>query len=333
MKIPKVLASLFPSIVTDDTNGSISERTDHSYNTSGVTACMSEYTACVNEVTATTTRVTSLTEPTPDFMTEVTTTTGGVTTSVTEHTAKPIGSTVCSVPSSPNKNRSEKVGREHAMNDIPSSYATKHSPTSLTKANLWKLEANMPNDANYDVWLTLASIHEVKYGIKKVTMVKGIFFFTFSSIEDVDSVLRDAAPKRVVNSIDKGKGKTSRADDEGFIEVKKKKSGGNNGVAMGSKSTTLDDDGKPLEKVDYPNNLGSDDEVEPVKREMASFLALKPMGIRYGLKILLEQWRENDVDGDYDPYDDDMYEGQEIPDNIQTICDNLDIKVCGRKKK
>ncbi|GJV49229.1 hypothetical protein Tco_1439441 [Tanacetum coccineum] len=33
---------------------------------------------------------------------------------------------------------------------------------------------------------------------------------------------------------------------------------------------------------------------------------------------------------DYDPYDDDMYEGQDIPDKIQDICDNLDIKVHGR---
>ncbi|GJW43821.1 reverse transcriptase domain-containing protein [Tanacetum coccineum] len=38
-------------------------------------------------------------------------------------------------------------------------------------------------------------------------------------------------------------------------------------------------------------------------------------------------------DYDYDPYDDDMYEGQEIPDKLQAICDNLDIKVRGRKKK
>ncbi|GKD73562.1 zinc knuckle CX2CX4HX4C containing protein [Tanacetum coccineum] len=36
------------------------------------------------------------------------------------------------------------------------------------------------------------------------------------------------APKRVVNRVDKVKGGSSRADDEGFIEVKNKKSGGNN---------------------------------------------------------------------------------------------------------
>ncbi|GKC17508.1 hypothetical protein Tco_1014290 [Tanacetum coccineum] len=36
------------------------------------------------------------------------------------------------------------------------------------------------------------------------------------------------SPKRVVNTLDKGKGQTSRADDEGFIKVKRKKSCGNN---------------------------------------------------------------------------------------------------------
>ncbi|GJR15605.1 hypothetical protein Tco_0798257 [Tanacetum coccineum] len=51
--------------------------------------------------------------------------------------------------------------------------------------------------------------------------------------------------------------------------------------------------------------------------------------------LLLEEWRETyeNADYDYDPYDDDMYEGQEIPNNIQSICDNLDIKLRGHKKK
>ncbi|GJW52162.1 RNA-directed DNA polymerase, eukaryota, reverse transcriptase zinc-binding domain protein [Tanacetum coccineum] len=99
-------------------------------------------------------------------------------------------------------------------------------------------------------------------------------------------------------------------------------------VATGSKATTsVDDDGKPLENVDYPDNLGSDNEVEPIKNEMESFLASKLMGVGYGPKILLEQWRENDVDDDYDSYDNDMCESQKIPNNIQTICDNLDIKL------
>ncbi|GJY12142.1 zinc knuckle CX2CX4HX4C containing protein [Tanacetum coccineum] len=59
------------------------------------------------------------------------------------------------------------------VNVVPISYAIKLSLTSSTMANLWKFEANMPKDVDYDVWLPLTSVHE------------------FSSSEDVDSVLRE----------------------------------------------------------------------------------------------------------------------------------------------
>ncbi|GJV37108.1 hypothetical protein Tco_1409585 [Tanacetum coccineum] len=77
----------------------------------------------------------------------------------------------------------------------------------------------------------------------------------------------------------------------------------------------------------------SEDEVKSVDNEMASFLASKKVG--YGTNSLLEQWKETYENAyyDYDPYDDDMYKGHEIPNKIQSICDNLDIKVRGRKKK
>ncbi|GKD74226.1 reverse transcriptase domain-containing protein, partial [Tanacetum coccineum] len=77
--------------------------------------------------------------------------------------------------------------------------------------------------------------------------------------------------------------------------------------------------------VDLGSNEGGEDEVEPVDNEMTSFLASERVG--FGTNSLLEQWRETyeNVDYDYDPYDDDMYECQEIPNNIQSICDNLDI--------
>ncbi|GJY55815.1 hypothetical protein Tco_0454930 [Tanacetum coccineum] len=263
------------------------------------------------------------------------------------------------------------VGHEPIMNKFPSSYATKLSPTSLTKANLRKHEVNVPYDADYDVLLHLALVHECP----KTT------------------------PKRVVNNMDKGKEKTSRNNDKGFVEVKKKKSevkkkklGGNNRgtknfkpvsvkpktqyrpkakqstkgtsnspkttpfvgtnkastsgynkdspsyrgsffslsnsfealnidnlitgeVATGSKATTtvtqeegqsstpivekinvlekhilegklvlVNDDGKLLEKVDYPVSSDSDDEVESVENEIANFLASE--GVGYGLKSL-----------------------------------------------
>ncbi|GJZ58529.1 hypothetical protein Tco_0614023 [Tanacetum coccineum] len=65
---------------------------------------------------------------------------------------------------------------------------------------------------------------------------------------------------------------------------------------------------------------------------MASYMASKPSRVRYGTKSLLEQWRETYVNADYELYDDDIYEGQEIPDNIQSICDNLDIKLVAIRK-
>ncbi|GJU38334.1 hypothetical protein Tco_1191291 [Tanacetum coccineum] len=67
------------------------------------------------------------------------------------------------VLASPNKNGSEQVGNEPVINKVPSSYATKLSLTSLTKANIRKLEANVPNDVDYDVWLPLALVHESSY--------------------------------------------------------------------------------------------------------------------------------------------------------------------------
>ncbi|GJY70965.1 hypothetical protein Tco_0474668 [Tanacetum coccineum] len=60
---------------------------------------------------------------------------------------------------SANKNGGRKVGNE-PVNEFHSSYAAKLSPMSSTKANLRKLEANVPQDADYDVWLPLISVHE-----------------------------------------------------------------------------------------------------------------------------------------------------------------------------
>nr|GEY45141.1 reverse transcriptase domain-containing protein [Tanacetum cinerariifolium] len=43
-----------------------------------------------------------------------------------------------------------------------------------------------------------------------------------------------------------------------------------------------------------------------------------------------DSYPDND---DYDPYDDDMYENHDFFEHLQSICDDLDIKVIGRKKK
>ncbi|GKA92129.1 hypothetical protein Tco_0814054 [Tanacetum coccineum] len=75
------------------------------------------------------------------------------------------------------------------------------------------------------------------------------------------------------------------------------------------KVTLADDDGKPLKKLI----------------------------IRVGFRTqsLLEQWSDFYENDDYneEPYDDDMYEGQNLPDKLQEICDNLDIRIRGRRKK
>ncbi|GJW67709.1 hypothetical protein Tco_0122133 [Tanacetum coccineum] len=90
----------------------------------------------------------------------------------------------------------------------------------------------------------------------------------------------------------------------------------------------VDNEGKPLRKVDDD----SEDEVASVDNEITSFLAKKD---GYGTQSLLQQWKDSHEldDYEYDLYDDDMYEGQEIPEMLQAFCDNLDIKVRGRKKK
>ncbi|GJV79503.1 putative ribonuclease H-like domain-containing protein [Tanacetum coccineum] len=54
------------------------------------------------------------------------------------------------------------------MKEIFASYANKLSPTSLTKANLRKLDANVLNDADYDIWLPFSSVDE---------MIREIFIF------------------------------------------------------------------------------------------------------------------------------------------------------------
>ncbi|GKE25908.1 hypothetical protein Tco_1441292, partial [Tanacetum coccineum] len=71
----------------------------------------------------------------------------------------------------------------------------------------------------------------------------------------------------------------------------------------------VDDDGKPLEKVDSSGDHDSEDEVVTMDNEMASFLALKKVG--YGTHSQLKQRKDTyeNADYDYDQYDDDMYEG------------------------
>nr|GEY28108.1 hypothetical protein [Tanacetum cinerariifolium] len=103
-------------------------------------------------------------------------------------------------------------------------------------------------------------------------------------------------------------------------------------LIIDEKVTLLVDEGKPLKKVVFSSDYDSDDEVASIDNEMANFFAKKDGN---GTQSFLKQWKESyeNDDYEYDPYDDNMYEGQEIPDKIQAIYDNLDIKVMGHKKK
>ncbi|GJZ38951.1 hypothetical protein Tco_0585514 [Tanacetum coccineum] len=96
----------------------------------------------------------------------------------------------------------------------------------------------------------------------------------------------------------------------------------------------VDDDGNPL----VPTGIvDSDSEVEVVFNETAN-LRLSTSGKDgsdkgYGTNSLLEQWRDSYPDNDdYYPYDDDMYENHDMSEYLQSICDDLDITVCGRKR-
>ncbi|GKF03329.1 hypothetical protein Tco_0030252 [Tanacetum coccineum] len=84
-------------------------------------------------------------------------------------------------------------------------------------------------------------------------------------------------------------------------------------LIIDGKVTLADDDGKTLTNVDFSGDHDSEDEV---------------------IMISVGTMEGNYENGDYDfdPYDDDMYEGQDIPDKIQAICDNLDIKVINGRR-
>nr|GEV34460.1 hypothetical protein [Tanacetum cinerariifolium] len=100
-------------------------------------------------------------------------------------------------------------------------------------------------------------------------------------------------------------------------------------VLLDGKCVLMDDDDvKHLEKVDYSGDHDSEDKVQPIENEMGSSLASIPSGVGYGTKSLLEQRNETyeNVDYDYDLYDNDIYKGQDFLEMLQSICDNLDIK-------
>ncbi|GKA05364.1 hypothetical protein Tco_0684484 [Tanacetum coccineum] len=83
--------------------------------------------------------------------------------------------------------------------------------------------------------------------------------------------------------------------------------------------------------------VDSKSEVEVMFDKTANLMALRSFKGEsenaYGNNHLLEQLRETNRDDDYDPYDDDLYESHDMYDHLQSICDDLDITIRGRKKK
>nr|GEU93086.1 reverse transcriptase domain-containing protein [Tanacetum cinerariifolium] len=124
-------------------------------------------------------------------------------------------------------------------------------------------------------------------------------------------------------------------EEVGDVQLTVKKINNFEKLLLEGKCVLLDEDGNPIEKVDYSGDEGSKDKVACVDNEMATHLTSNQSGVGYGTKSLLEQWSKTyrNVNADYDPYDDDMYESQKILNNIQSISDNLDIKVQGQKKE
>ncbi|GKG36311.1 hypothetical protein Tco_0443989, partial [Tanacetum coccineum] len=68
--------------------------------------------------------------------------------------------------------------------------------------------------------------------------------------------------------------------------------------------TLMDNAGKPLNKVENPDDHDSEDEVESIDNDMAHSMASKSVG--FGIKSLLEQLMDSYENDDYDedPYDD-----------------------------
>ncbi|GJZ71338.1 hypothetical protein Tco_0635189 [Tanacetum coccineum] len=61
-------------------------------------------------------------------------------------------------------------------------------------------------------------------------------------------------------------------------------------LIINGKFTLIDDDGKPLKKVDYLGDHDSENEVESVDNDMTRSMALER--VRFGAKSLLEQWSD-----------------------------------------
>nr|GEW05059.1 hypothetical protein [Tanacetum cinerariifolium] len=113
--------------------------------------------------------------------------------------------------------------------------------------------------------------------------------------------VQDECPKNINLNVVKNMKKPGQATRGVLVGPKYEK------LIIDGKISLVDDADKPLKKVVYPNDHDSEDEVESV--DMARFMASEKVG--FGTNSLLEQWMDTygNADYDYDPYNDDMYEG------------------------
>ncbi|GJS80903.1 retrotransposon protein, putative, ty1-copia subclass, partial [Tanacetum coccineum] len=81
----------------------------------------------------------------------------------------------------------------------------------------------------------------------------------------------------------------------------------------------VDKAGNHLKKVEFSDEYDSEDEVASIDNDMARSMAFER--VDFGTQSLLEQWRDSYGNGDYDdnPYDDDMYGGQDLSHELQAI--------------
>ncbi|GKC80688.1 hypothetical protein Tco_1131462, partial [Tanacetum coccineum] len=98
------------------------------------------------------------------------------------------------------------------------------------------------------------------------------------------------------------------------------------------KKPTTSPSGNKKKGVAHTNEVSNSNPFD-VLNSVDNDVELERVGL--GTQSLMEQWVDSYGNGDYDEdlYDDDMYEGQDLLQEIQAICDNLDIRVRGHKKK
>ncbi|GJV49673.1 kinase-like domain, phloem protein 2-like protein [Tanacetum coccineum] len=222
----------------------------------------------------------------------------------------------------------KKAGFDSVMKEAPTSYANKISPTSLIWVKfhavplvvytsdglsliIMKIDTSMMLDS-FTNSMCLESWGRSSY--PRILEIDSCNGFSDNLVMVVLNLKVDDCPKalkRVMNNVDKVKGGSFGADDDGSIKAspkmappadkKKVSTTGNSSKktaekiniveqqVLAGKCMLLDDEGKPVKKIDYMGDHDSEDEVEPVDNEMASFLASNPSGVGYGTNSLLEQ--------------------------------------------